>query len=149
MKHLNVITSLSFHSAEHDIDTASSKINTKSIHGSIQWYYNERNSVSNHRRLECLLNQLFRRRSKKASKHCVTGLREGNQPVTGRLPSQRDSTRKMFPFNDVICVIDVWKPIPIIFFSHGQLIQSNIKDNIRGPHYWPLCSGNPQVTTYR
>ena len=40
----------------------------------------ERGSVSNHRRLDCILNRLFRRRSKKTSKLRVTGLCEGNSP---------------------------------------------------------------------
>ena len=48
-------------------------------------------SVSNYRHLECLLNRLFRRRSKKASKLCVTGLCEGNSPATGKFPTQRAS----------------------------------------------------------
>ena len=39
--------------------------------------------------LDCLLNRLFRRRSKKASKLHVTGLCEENSPVTGEFPSQR------------------------------------------------------------
>ena len=42
-------------------------------------------------RLHCLLNRLFRRRSKKISNLRVTGLREGNPPVTGGFPSQRAS----------------------------------------------------------
>ena len=42
------------------------------------------NGVSNHRRPGCLLNWLFRRRSKKTSKLSVTGLRGG-------FPSQRTS----------------------------------------------------------
>ena len=46
--------------------------------------------VSNHRRLDCLLNRLFRRRSKKKSKVCVTGLcSERNPPVTGGFHLQR------------------------------------------------------------
>ena len=49
----------------------------------------------------CLLNGLFRLRSKKASKLRFTGLCEGNPPVTGGFPSQRAVTRKMFPFDDV------------------------------------------------
>ena len=48
----------------------------------LQWRHNERNGVSNHRRFDCLLNRLFRRRSKKTSKLRVTGLCEGNSPVT-------------------------------------------------------------------
>ena len=41
--------------------------------------------------LHCLLNCLFRRRSKKKSKLPITGLCEGNSPVTGEFPSQRAS----------------------------------------------------------
>ena len=40
---------------------------------------------------DCLLNRLFRRRSKKTSKLRVTGLCEGNSPVTGEFPVQRTS----------------------------------------------------------
>ena len=50
--------------------------------------------VSNHRRLDCLLNRLFRCRSKKTSKLPVTGLCEGNSPVTGDFPAQRTSNAK-------------------------------------------------------
>ena len=45
----------------------------------------------NHRRLDCLLNRLFRRRSRKTSKLCITGLYEGNSLVTGEFPAQRAS----------------------------------------------------------
>ena len=48
-------------------------------------------SVSNHRRIEYLLDRLFRRRSKKISKLRVTGLCEGNSPVTGEFSAQRTS----------------------------------------------------------
>ena len=51
----------------------------------------ERDSVSNHGRLYCLLNRLFRRRSKKTSKLRVTGLCGGNSPVAGEFPAQRAS----------------------------------------------------------
>ena len=44
---------------------------------SSQWRYNERDGILNHRCSYCLLNRLFRRRSKKPSKLCVTGLCEG------------------------------------------------------------------------
>ena len=48
----------------------------------------ERNGVSNHWRLDGLHNRLFRCRSKKTWKFHVTGLCEGNTPVTGGFPSQ-------------------------------------------------------------
>ena len=44
---------------------------------SLQWRHNERDCVSNHLRLHCLFNLLFRRRSKKTSKLRVTGFCEG------------------------------------------------------------------------
>ena len=59
--------------------------------GSLQWSHNERDGVSNHQRLDCLLNRLFSRRSKKTSKLRVTGLCEGNSPLTGAFPAQRAS----------------------------------------------------------
>ena len=68
----------------------------------LQWRHSERDDVSNHRRRDCLLNRLFRRRSKKTSKLRVTGLCEGNSPVTGEFPTQRASDAEMFPFDGVI-----------------------------------------------
>ena len=56
---------------------------------SIQWAHNEPDGDSNHRRFDCLLNRLFRFRSKKTSKLRVTGLCGGNSPVTGGFPSYR------------------------------------------------------------
>ena len=44
---------------------------------SLQWRHNERDDVSNHRRLDCLLNCLLRRRSKKTSKLRFIDLCEG------------------------------------------------------------------------
>ena len=57
----------------------------------LQWRHNEHDCVSNHRHLDCSLDRLFRRRSKKTSKFCATGLCEGNSPVTGEFLSQRTS----------------------------------------------------------
>ena len=55
----------------------------------LQWCHNERNGILNHQHLDCLLNRLFRCRSKKTSKLCVTGLCKGHPPVTSGFPSQR------------------------------------------------------------
>ena len=57
----------------------------------LQWRHNDRDGVSNHQPRDCLLNSLFRRRSQKTSKLRVTGLCEGNSPVTGEFPEQRAS----------------------------------------------------------
>ena len=56
-----------------------------------QWRHNGHDGVSNHQPYDCLFNRLFRHRSKKTSKLRVTGLWEGNSPVTGEFPAQRTS----------------------------------------------------------
>ena len=58
---------------------------------SLRWRHNGRYSVSNHQPHDCFLNRLFRRRSKKTSKLCVTGLCVGNSPGTGEFPAQTAS----------------------------------------------------------
>ena len=57
----------------------------------LQWRHKGRDSVSNHQPRDCLLNRLFRRRSKKTSKHPVIGLCAGNSPLTGEFPAQMAS----------------------------------------------------------
>ena len=76
----------------------------------LQWRYYECDGVWNHRRLDCLLNRLFRRRTKKTSKPRVTGLCEGNPPVTvtGGFPSQSASNAEN---------VSIW-------WRHHELVQS-------------------------
>ena len=52
---------------------------------SLEWRQIERDGILNRRRFNCL----YRRRSSKSSKLCVTGLCEGNPLVTLGFPSQR------------------------------------------------------------
>ena len=74
-------------------------LNMVAVHGladiwnqySLQWRHNGRDGVSNHQPHHCLLNLLFRRRSKKTSKFRVTGLCPGNSPGTGEFPAQMAS----------------------------------------------------------
>ena len=58
---------------------------------SLQWSHKELDGVSNDQPHDCLLNRLFRLRSKKTSKPRITGLCAGNSPVTGEFPAQRAS----------------------------------------------------------
>ena len=58
---------------------------------SLRWRYNGHDGVSNHQPHHCLLNRLFRRRSKKTSKLRVTGLSVGNSPGIGEFPAQMAS----------------------------------------------------------
>ena len=68
----------------------------------LQWCHNDHDSVSNHQPRGCLLNRLFRRRSKKTSKLRVTGLCAGNSPGPVNSPHRGPVTLKIFPFDDVI-----------------------------------------------
>ena len=65
---------------------------------SSQWRHNKRHVVSNHRHHDCLLKCLLRCTSKKTSKLPATGLCDGNPPVT----------RKMFSFDDVIIIPNLY-----------------------------------------
>ena len=58
---------------------------------SLQWRHNEPDGVSNHQPHDCLLDFLFSRRSKKATKLRVTDLCAGNSQVIGEFPAQRAS----------------------------------------------------------
>ena len=63
-----------------------------SIYSKLQWRHNGRDGVSNHQPHYCLLNRVFRRRSKKTSvKLRATGLCAGNSLVTGEFPAQMTS----------------------------------------------------------
>ena len=57
----------------------------------LHWRHNDHDGVSNHQPHGCLLNRLFRWRSKKTSKLRVTGLCVGNSPGTGEFPAQSAS----------------------------------------------------------
>ena len=61
---------------------------------SLQWRHNGRDSVSNHQPHDCLLNRLFKLRSKKTTKLRTTGLCAGNSPGTGEFPAQMASYTK-------------------------------------------------------
>ena len=63
----------------------------------LQWRHNDHGGVLNHQPHGCILNRLFRRRSKKTSKLRVTGLCVGNSPGTGEFPAQRASNAENGP----------------------------------------------------
>ena len=68
----------------------------------LRWRHNDHYSVSNHQPHGCLLNRLFRRRWKKTSKLCVTGLCVGKLPGPVNSPHKGPVMRKKFLFDDVI-----------------------------------------------
>ena len=68
----------------------------------LQWRHNESYCVSNHRRLDGMLNRLFRRRSKKTSKPALLTVCGGIHRSPLDSPHKRPVTRETFPFDDVI-----------------------------------------------
>ena len=69
----------------------------------------------------CLLNRLFRHRSKKTSKLRITGLCVGNSPGPVNSPHKGLVTRKMFPFDDIIMICEVlWHSPKGIFTGNNQ-----------------------------
>ena len=89
---------------------------------SLRWRHNERDSVSNHQPHDCLLNRLFRRRSKKTSKLRVIGLSAGNSPGPVNSPPKWPVTLKV-----LICVSYelrmkyIWKSWPLRYFTHNYI----------------------------
>ena len=72
------------------------------------WRHNGRDSISNQQPHDCLLNRLFKHRSKKTSKLRVTGLCVVNSPGTGEFPAQMASNAE----NISIC----WRHhVPAVF----------------------------------
>ena len=111
---------------------------------SLPWRHNERDGVSDHQPHDCLRNRLFRRRSKKTSKLCVTGLCKGNSTVTSEFPAQRASYAGNVPIwwrhhdagglhmtNKCGSLRSVWSFVKCMFLStccnhwdHVQILQS-------------------------
>ena len=86
---------------------------------SLHWRHYDHDGVANHQPHGCLLNRLFRRRSKKTSKRRVTGLCVGNSPGAVNSPRKGPVTRKMFPFDDVIMIPHTVYPMK---HSHGFVV---------------------------
>ena len=68
----------------------------------LQGRHNERDGLSNHRCLDCLLNRLFRRRLKKHQSSTSLAPLRGIHRWPVDSPHKGPVTRKLFPFDDVI-----------------------------------------------
>ena len=92
---------------------------------SLQWRHNEHDSFSNHQPRDCLLNRLFKRISKNTSKLSVTGLCEGNSPVTGEFPAQRATNTENVSIwwrHHVICALCRWVRWSAMLLLCAQII---------------------------
>ena len=105
---------------------------------SLQWRQNVHDRVSNHQPHDCLLNRLFRRKSKKTSKLLVTGLCAGNSPGTGEFPAQMASNAEMFPFDDVIML---WRVINLdrCLCDHVTILTTLLHYDARQWKRFPRC----------
>ena len=72
------------------------------ITDALQWRHKEPDGVSNHQRLDCLFNRLFRRRSRSKKHQSSASLALWGESTGERFPSQRGSNAEIFPFDDVI-----------------------------------------------
>ena len=107
----------------------------------LHWRHNGRNCVSNHQPSDCLLHCLFRCRSNKTSKLRVTGLCEGNSPVTGEFPAQMASNAEnvsiwwrhhvMCQFAETLWLQSVQNRVAFIFmWRHNTVIKWSISNKI-------------------
>ena len=105
----------------------------------LHWRHNDPDGVSNHQPHGCLLNRLFRRRSKKTSKLRVTGLCVGNSPGPVNSPHKGQVTRKMFPFDDVIMKpsrINDSKSFPLSRTALTCACSLHFNDSLHVPSSW-------------
>ena len=103
----------------------------------LEWRHNGHVGVSNHQLHGCLLNRLFRGRSKKTWKLRVTGLCEGNSPVTGEFPAQRASNAEN---------VSIWWRHHEITTRHNK---SQIVDGNRPDSELPQCTRPISHTTFK
>ena len=135
----------------------------------LQWRY----SASNHQPRDCLLNRLFRHKPEKTSRLRVTGLCEGNSPVTSEFPAQRASNAENVSIwwrhhggcvvGDMICSrhSQFWTTNPhllhLLFqltglspFACKHTIPSLLHEDVmswkRFPHYWSFFRGGGTVS---
>ena len=102
----------------------------------LQWRHNGRNGVSNHQPHHCLLNRLFRRRSKKTAKLRVTGLCAGNSPVTGefsvQMTSRAENISIRWRHHAVLCFVIAWGQSNVrLAFNVASLALGQPYNNVR------------------
>ena len=109
----------------------------------LQWCHNERdgNDESNHQCLVCLLNCLFRCRSKKTWELQVISHSEGNAPVISSFPHKGPVMWKMFPFDDVIM-----RKVGCYFFSTQNMVLMMVERFMIYPVTSSECINTPHVT---
>ena len=111
----------------------------------LYWHHNERDGVSNHRRLDCLVSRLFRHGSNKTSK-LVTGLCKGNPLVTDGFPSQRvsDAENVSIWWRHIIMCITILPNTSTNWLPIDQCLQYIISSRLCCAWFWCGCALNPK-----
>ena len=90
----------------------------------LQWHHNECDGISNHWHPDCLLNHLFRCRSKKTSKLHITGFCEGNPLVTSGSGTWRSWCHQMETFSALLAICVGNSPVPGEFLAQRSVTRS-------------------------
>ena len=98
----------------------------------------------------CLLNRLFGCRSKKTSKLRVTGLCAGNSPWPVNSPHKWPVTRKKFPFDDVIMLLNTNNVVRNVPYSSPPHESNNQRPILfeYNMTFMTFCSVNVICTKY-
>ena len=98
----------------------------------LRWRHTGRDSVSNHQPHDCLLNRLFRRRSKNTTKLRVTGLCvwEFTGDRTGEFPAQMASNAENASIWWRHHALGQWCPSSSFVLNHYISIQSEIYSSV-------------------
>ena len=113
-------------------NTPQFRVNPFSLH----WRHNDHDGVSNHQPHGCLLNRLFRRKSKRTSKLRVTGLCVGNSRGPVNSPHKGPVTQKMFPFDDVIILNVICHEWDMFRLRCTKWGMANRKTRKRSASFW-------------
>ena len=133
--------------------TTSRKLSTSETNADLAtkhytWRHNGRDSVSNHQPHDCLLNRLFRRRSKKTSKLRVPGLCAGNSPGTAS-NEENVSIWWRHHVNMQLQLFPWCLGHPFIKFSHGGVsycvLRCELTTSVDFP-YFSCCKMDPRQT---
>ena len=101
-----------------------------------RWRHYECDSVSNHQPHDCLINPLFRLRSKTTPKLRVTGLCVGNSPGTGEFPAQMASNAenvsiwwRHHELDGFACRLTQWWPVCWVWPCASWWAESRVRYN--------------------
>ena len=115
---------------------------------SLQWRHNGHGGIPNHQRPDCLLNCLFRLRSKKTERDPDTMTYDTMFPTNVLRLMLRFVLVLSYRqhYSDVIMIAMASQITSITIVHSTVFFQAQIKENIKTPCHWPLWEG---FTGYR